>query len=720
MRGALWQAVIPYRVLYLARAILARPRLVMWIQVALVLYAVMVLAAPPAEAAPPNPLSALDREDAAGYLISNYNLTFLTSVTNPGEGMTAWLVGNVLWEVYRWGIAIAALIIDLTLGFKWLEYLIYPVEQVAIVLDNLLDQLPMVRELLIALAIGVGIFRMWVGQVSRGVTDMIGSLAAWGLGAAVLTNPVTWITGPEGLLTRTKEAAQQLSAQLVNPAAAAGDVDQSEAAGSFAQQLATTFVRAPHQFVAYGGLADGGGCEAHYNENLTGTGKELAEEMAKCSPDFAQNIEHPSGITLVTMFIILLGAAILIGIAMVCSVMILLEAANILIAAAMGTWELFRAVGPGGSYRGLFGLFIEALGAVLAMLWVIFVQALYLAAVMHFLTTWETHMIVVFLMVDLVLVVTLIVLFKQRKKLAKQIERMKERTRTQKTQAAGPRRLPTFGHGGVAAGLGQVAGQKVAGSAGRLGSKVARGSGRAVKGATGVATAPARAATRRVSRPGFMAARLGTGVAKRAGIRDRASLGAIRGLAYKGGERKWTKAEAKRAQRRDVKAEKRRKGQFWTWGGARRDADEQAAELAAAGAPPAGRPRRRPLRRTVHENPASTSPGQGSRGSHATRPKPRSGPTPASRKGRAPEQARSTRAAAGKGGRTPDQTGPKTPSTASAGRADGPAQSARTAQRPASERLRQRMRSQRRTSTGSSGTVRSRARSSQRARQSAA
>src|SRR5699024_9543692 len=120
---------------------------------------------------------------------------------------------------------------------------------------------------------------------------------------------------PEGVLPKTKEAGQQFSAQLVDPDAAAGAADPADAAGSLAQQIATIFVRKPHQFVAYGGLSDGGGCEQTYNDNLTNSGKDLANAMLKCWPDAESTIKYPSTVTLLTAVIIAFGALILIGIA---------------------------------------------------------------------------------------------------------------------------------------------------------------------------------------------------------------------------------------------------------------------------------------------------------------------------------------------------------------------------------------------------------------------
>ena len=590
---------IPHHLPNLIRAILARPRLVMWLQIALVAYLMMFLAAPPAMAAPPNPLEALDRADSAGYQISNYNVEYLIdqlSLDAPGQNMTAWFV-KFVWDGYRYGIGAAALIIDLALGFGWLDYLTYPVEQTAEVLDKLLDQIPAAREFLITLAIGWGITRMWLGQAARGLTDMVGSMAAWGISAAILVNPVTWLTGPEGVLPKTKEAGQQFSAQLVDPDAAAGAADPADAAGSLAQQIATIFVRKPHQFVAYGGLSDGGGCEQTYNDNLTNSGKDLANAMLKCWPDAESTIKNPSTVTLLTAVIIAFGALILIGIAVLCSAVILYEVVNILIAGIQLVWELFRSVGPGGSYLGLFGQFWNVVESILAMLFVIMINALYLGVVTYTFTNWEEEMITMFLIVDVILLVMIAVILRTRAKLRKHFERMKERTRAKGKNAPVPQRLQSMGRGGFAAGVSTAAGSKFANVAGRAGSRVARGAVGVGRRAGGMALAPARAATRTVSRPGFMGARLGSGMLHKAGIHDKASHRKIRGVAHSMGERKWRKKEAKRAEKREMRQERRVRGKHWTWGGGTRDVEQRAAmqerNLSAAPGSRGKRPQRR-------------------------------------------------------------------------------------------------------------------------------
>lgn len=666
----------------LVRAILARPRLVMWLEIAFIAYVMMFVAAPPALAAPPNPLEALDRADGNGYSISNYNIEFLLDLLStkyPMQSMTAGIVG-FLWDACRYGVGAVALLIDLTLGFGWLTYLIYPIEQTAEVLDGVLDQLPMVRELLIFLACVVGIVRMYIGQKARGLTDMFGSFVLWGISAAIVTNPVAWLTGPTGLLTRTQEAAQQFSAQLVNPDAAIGEVEASEASGTMGQQIVSIFVRAPHQFIAYGGLADGGGCEATYNENLTKSGEDLANAMLACSPDFGATIKNPSSVTLVTTLIILVGIAVLLSIAVVCSMIIIYEVANMLIAGVMAVWELFRGVGPGGSYRGFLGIAINLLESFLALMAVVLISGLYLATVQYFFTEWEENMIVLFLIVDLVLIVVIAVIFQQRKKLRKALDRMRERARAQSKNVPVPKQLSARHHvgGGLAAGAASRAGSKLAQGAGQLGSRVKHGAAALGRSAGNVATAPVRAGTRHVTRPGFMAARLGSGMLHRAGIHDKSSHKLLHGIAHRSAEAKWRKKEARRVERREQRAERRQQGRFWTWGGATRDAELRAADRAGVDAA-TPRQGRRPQRRSDgHHRPAeeqSPSPRSSRRPSPSRDRRTR---TPGSDTAEAPRRAKGAAShptASGKtapapngAGRQPAPTGPTAANTSSTAR----------------------------------------------------
>ncbi len=301
--------------------------------------------------------------------------------------------------------------------------------------------------------------------------------------------------------------------------------------------------------------------------------------------------------TLLTAVIIAVGALILIGIAVLCSAIILYEVVNILIACIQLVWELFRAVGPGGSYLGLFGQGWNVVESILAMLFVIMINALYLGVVTYTFTNWEEEMITMFLIVDVILLVMIAVIIRTRAKLRKHFERMKERTRAKGKNAPVPQRLQSMGRGGFAAGVSTAAGSKVAHVAGRAGSRVARGAVGVGRRAGGLALAPARAATRTVSRPGFMAARLGSGMLHKAGIHDKASHRKIQGVAHSMGARKWRKKEAKRAEKRELRQERRVRGKHWTWAGGTRDVEQRATgqeqHLSAAPGSRGKRPQRR-------------------------------------------------------------------------------------------------------------------------------
>lgn len=620
------------------RAILARPRLVMWLEVALVVYVAMVLAAPPAMAAP-NPLESLDHTDVNGYAISNYNIEYLPDRLAVNKQMTGYWV-SVIWEFYRWGVGIVALITELTVGFKWLEYLTYPIEQAAGALDTLLDQIPGVRTLLIALAVGIGMLRMGFGQRAKGFTEILMSLTAWGISANILVNPVAWLTGDNGIITRTTEAAQMFSAQLINPASATSALDVEQAAGTLPSEIVNVFVRKPHQFVAYGALADGGGCENAYNENLTGTGKELAEAMRDCSPGFGETIENPGPMTLFVAVVVAVGAAVLLGISLVCAAGIMYEVLNMLIAGVFLIWELFRSVGPGGSWRGALEVFVSIGGSVLAVLLVVLINAVYLAVVLYMLTNWDENMIVLFLIIDLLLVVTIVLLIRQRKKIKRAVERMKERTRSQKQGAQAPHRLGGFSPGrhGVTAGLSHAAGSRIAQGVSSAGSRLAHGTATAGRAVGSKAMAPARAVTRRVSRPGFARARVNRAMLHRAGVHDPISHRLVRGATYSRAEKSWRGREARRAVKKQRRLEKRRRGSFYTWAGATRDAEQRGQHGAVAAPVPAGRrPRRRGAgvagkawRAARSGAEAATS---GRRGEAAT-PQGRSGPGPARHRSR--------------------------------------------------------------------------------------
>lgn len=565
---------------------LANPRARFVMFVAAVVYAMLFVWATPAMAAgPKNPLSGLDREDSLGYMISHYSIEYQLDLINGAlviEGPSAFLT-TFMWELYRWAIGAAAFIIEFALGFEWVGFLSTPLVKGAFELDALLSQFPAVRQLLIVLAVGIGLLRIQLGQGTKGITEIVCSLFAWGISAAVLVNPVGWLTGPEGIVTRATEGGKELSSEMVSGV--------SEGA-TLSSVIVDIFIRAPHQFVAYGALADGGGCEATYDDNLGKPAKDLANAMIKCSPDFAETIKHPGPLTVVTMFIILVGALCVIGLAVVGSVIVLYEVANMLVAGLVMVWELFRSVGPGQSYRGLVGVFINLGGSALAMYLTVILTAIYLGIVQRFFDTSDENLIVMFLIIDALLVVGICLLWTKRAQLKKKLEEMKNRTKTNSGGGRGPRQL-SFGRiggsalaGGAAAGIGH----RVSNAAMDRGTRLVSATRTAASNAGGAALSPLRAQTRNVTRPGYWKARAASGYASKLTRIPGVPTGVKKAVHHKE-ERRWEKKQYKKEQRRQD-------SKHWTWASARkaRREREQSAHIPRPTPQPRQGRKRRPQR----------------------------------------------------------------------------------------------------------------------------
>lgn len=601
MTAAVWGAPRALREIFVPRFVLRllfelqmRPRLLMTLHALLLIYVILVVLAPPALAAPGNPLSGLDRNDSTGHPISAYGIEYTVEGWGLDPMFTAMFGKGVafLWELYRWLVGIAALLVEFTLTFKWVDWLAYPIEQAAIAFQSVLDQLPMARELLISLAIGIGLARMYFGQGAKGLSEMLFSLSAWGISAAVVVNPVTWLVGQNGVVTNVKLAGQTFVAQVADPTADVSTADPATGATKLAAAMVDIFVRKPHQFIAYGGLVDGGGCEATYNDNLSKTAKELADAMATCSPDFAETIKNPGPLTLVTMLIVLAGALILLGMACAIAGFAIFEIANILLGGLMLVWELFRSVGPAGSWRGAVSVLMSIAGSVLLLLLGLIVNVMYLSVVQYVFTQKEENTILLFLLVDLVMVISVLVLVTQRKKMHAAMERMRRRASGKKESGIpNPSTLsPRAMRRGMLTAAAVPGAMQLAGPAGsklaRATSSAAKRTRGAVRGGSRVVTSPARVVTRKLTRPGLAEGNLLANVARKTGA-GRLATGQVRAAAFAGGEKRWMKKEAQREAKAEQRAERKQQRQAtreqnrsWTWGGARRTALRQEGATA--------------------------------------------------------------------------------------------------------------------------------------------
>ncbi|HIW99892.1 MAG TPA: hypothetical protein H9871_07080, partial [Candidatus Nesterenkonia stercoripullorum] len=144
----------------------------------------------------------------------------------------------------------------------------------------------------------------------------------------------------------------------------------------------------------------------------------------------------------------------------------------------------------------------------------------------------------------------------------------------------------------------------------------------------------------------------------------------IRGVAHSMGERKWRKKEAKRAEKREMRQERRVRGKHWTWGGGTRDVEQRAAmqerNLSAAPGNRGKRPQRRSSaqpgpeqepRSSRRRNSAPSSRQQGSADAASRRANP--GPDSAKR------SSRSQTPASRPGERATQQSGRSQPGAAS-------------------------------------------------------
>ena len=535
-------------------------------------------------------MGALDFKDSSGHHISSYSIEYLYDVisTSVFKNSTLSLLIGIVWEGYKWMVGAAAALIDFTLNFSWIPFISSPAENLASVMQEMLDKIPGIRALLLALAVGIGVSKIYFGKASKGISEIIFAFLAITVAASFAMNPVKWLNEDNGPLEFVKQTGQEVSTTLIDPTGKK-HLSKEDAASSLAIGIVDVFVRKPHQFVAYGGLVEGTKCEKTYNENLNKSPNELANAMLKCDEaSYKGVIKDASFTALIAVLVVFVGGLILMAIAAVLAVLTLYEVANLIFNGVFLVWELFRAVGPGGSYRGVINSFLNMLASILGMLLSIIVLVLYLTIIIGVFNSKQDSIIIMFLIIDVMLFIGIALLFKFRRELAKKLAESKKLFGSSNVGNAPARVLQR----GAQVGAG-IAGAKYFGNKlDRLGPEekdemkagsaipkrsLARRSGDFV-------TAPARKFTRKISRPGEADVRRFRKLNKQSGspVSGKEQKQA-ESLIYARAAKRWNAKQAKKQEKRQDRLLRKESNRAWTWAGAQKKKSETAEVMQKQG-----------------------------------------------------------------------------------------------------------------------------------------
>lgn len=163
------------------------------------------------------------------------------------------------------------------------------------------------------------------GRVGKGWGEILISFCLAALSGVVLAAPASTVLGDNGLLGNTRDFGVTLAALPLDdadkPAGNTGRLTPDNIITPFQTSIIDTFVRQPHQQLAYGVIFDDTGdgkphpCLDTYNKILK---TELADDdapmydlMDKCDPRLAEHLRQDSGSRIVGSFLVLISALVM-------------------------------------------------------------------------------------------------------------------------------------------------------------------------------------------------------------------------------------------------------------------------------------------------------------------------------------------------------------------------------------------------------------------------
>ncbi|MFI5825492.1 hypothetical protein ACIA8I_41565 [Streptomyces rishiriensis] len=195
----------------------------------------------------------LDRGD-----ILNPSLASLAAVMSFFWGLHYNLVATLLW------------LLEYLLSFAWVDLLVAPITPIALQLEQLLGGLNWVAFASTIAGATIGLLFI-AGRRSQGWGELVLTVAMVMLATGALMNPVSWITGPDGMLEKSQIFASQAAVDLTggDSSTVASTGDASAALNdSVVKDMATLLLRNPAQATAFGHTLQGE-CDQVFTEAMT-------------------------------------------------------------------------------------------------------------------------------------------------------------------------------------------------------------------------------------------------------------------------------------------------------------------------------------------------------------------------------------------------------------------------------------------------------------------
>lgn len=355
----------------------------------------------------------------AYYFDSGYS--GMTDSISHGDVKLATMVADWIFSLNRMIVWVACWLLGVSINFGVADALLGPVAQVAQgYQNNVVDRFGFVTIALMLCVFWFGLSALR-GRVGKGAGEILLSFVLAAISGVVLAAPADTVLGDDGLLGTTRDVGIAFAAMPIAPQTGSptndGRLTPSNVITPFQHSIIDTFVRQPHQQLAYGVVfdaADGANahpCGATYNTILKTRPDDdspMYDLMHDCDPRLAEHLRQDTGTRIGGTILVTLGAILMLCYVIVGIVIPLLGGQLALAALAVLLVIALPVSLLGGPGRRALWLWVGATTSVLAAMVIGFASLSFFLVAVGALTQVEgTGFLLRLLLVDIVAVVLL-------------------------------------------------------------------------------------------------------------------------------------------------------------------------------------------------------------------------------------------------------------------------------------------------------------------------
>lgn len=351
-------------------------------------------------------------KDSHGNQIGAYYLRVAQGgITDPITAAGAFLL-SWAWSIYLLIVEVTVWALDFVLQFHSLDLVRGPASAIAGVITDVIGKVGFVGA---AVTLSVFISAFWVlrGRAAAGFGEMCVSIVIAALIGTVVSNPVGFITGPDGAIVKAQDAGSSLTVDLLHrpgQVKPSGNTPSEMVQSAASARVLDVMVRTPSQLINYGMTFDSPGvsaaCKAAYESAIHG---HSVSAMAQVCPKVVSDTMGNPQSSLVGIAVILPASLLLLLFVFVLMLVTLFLTALAAWEAAVFALRLVKGIFPGSSREGIFTAactMAVACGLLIASIVSVGILVLAINAVFEESHSWSP--VPIYLLIDLVMLVLVI------------------------------------------------------------------------------------------------------------------------------------------------------------------------------------------------------------------------------------------------------------------------------------------------------------------------